>query len=556
MEKDLMKKEKKEPMKGKKNTQKLLLLAKKKKALKGNIQVLSYPIPLRCKEEDRIVKLLQISQKVANNRLKKGYNKECLDELMKSKKRAYKVLEPMIKVKAIRKLPSRIHRGVLEMTGRTLRSVNVRRNLFQELLKLSDEPKKWDYRKLIEEKGIYAKSQYVKNIAEQTENFQKKHGRLPNDFLELQPKLRQQKAIISYAPDDGQAIRLKPEGKNVHIRLKVPSLEEETDLKQSWEFIEFKIPLPTFLQNQPISAPDLRLANIHGKLVPVLDYKIQCSIPNKEKSEYFLTVDWATRKLVTVCVFNYEGEQVSPPIFLHFKPILSKLLRIRSEIDDLKKKRAQFPRKSSSWKKHNREIAKRWRKFRAINKSLSHLAANIIVIIAQIYNCSTIHVEWLKGFKSKKNSKLLNWILNSTVREAIYSRVKYKADLAGITLAKPTPPAGTSQYCPHCGHKGIHTKSPDNHTPNKKGGWFRCQNCEFNCDRDYAACCNLARKVLYGNGLKNQRKGIVYKKVPISDSLSRQRNDLIGRLLYNLNGWKDSVFLRPRKLFFSGTLRV
>ena len=90
------------------------------------------------------------------------------------------------------------------------------------------------------------------------------------------------------------------------------------------------------------------------------------------------------RKLVTICVFDKQGNLICPPFFLSFEPIQAKLLRIRNEIDQLKAKRDKCSTKSDEWKKYNREIAKRWRKFRAIQKQLAHLASNVIVLIAQL----------------------------------------------------------------------------------------------------------------------------------------------------------------------------
>lgn len=528
----------------------------KKKGKRGGVETLSYPIPLRCEHQEKIVRLLKLVQKVGQRRMRQAYKKEILDALKEKGKKAYKILEPLLEVKARKKLTSRLHRGVLEVVGRTLRSINQRRELFEELKSVSEDPEKWDYRKLIKAKGVYAKAEYVKNLAEQTINFKKKNEKLPEDFMELQGRPKMHNAMISYAPDDGQAIQIAREGKSLKIKLKVPQIVEAGE-KQKWEWIELKVPLPEFLEEKKAVSPDLRLANIHGDWVPVLDYKVEVEVGKKQKSKYFLTVDWGTRKLITVCVFDKEGNQVSVPIFLQFDPLLGKLLRIRKEIDSLKSKRDKLNKKSTHWYKYNREIAKRWRKFRAINKALSHLAANVIVLIAQIYGCESIHVEWLKGLKSKNFSHLLNWIINSTVRQAIYSLVEYKAKLVGISFGKPVPPAGTSQYCPRCGAKGIHVKASDDRTPCKKGGWFVCCSCSFNADRDYVGCCNLARKVLFGNGLKNQSKGVVYQKTSIPDSLSRQGSSSPkGLLTRNLSGWKDSVFLKPRKYFFCGTLKA
>lgn len=522
------------------------------------VQTLSYPIPLRF-ESSRLHLLLRLSQAITNQYLKLAYRQEILALLEESDKKSYKILEPLMPSFGI---PSRINRGILEMTGRTLRSINERRKLFDALVEMEDNPDKWEYRKLIRRKGVYAKSQYVTNLKEQTQNYLSFYDKMPADFFELQGSPQATQAMISYAPDDGQAIRLKHCGKTLTIQLKVPIPSERAELK--WQWIETHVALPAFLQQSPILSPDLRLSCIHGRWLAVLDYKteVECE-KNDPDAEYFLTVDWGTRKLITICIFDRDGHQISPPIFLKFTPLLNKLLRIRREIDRLKSKRDRLPHKSSLWKKYNREIAKRWRKYRAINKALAHTAANVIVFIAKLYRCSDIYVEWLKGLKSKKKSPEHNWVINTTVRQAIYDKVAYKAHLSGITLNKPLPPGGSSQYCPRCGTKGYHRKSACSKSEREPyGGWFVCPDCGFNADRDYVACCNLARKVLYGNALKAQTKGVSYKKIVLSDLLFRQGSSLYReQLLHTLNGWeqqekpnlKGSVFLRPRYLI--GLLR-
>ena len=81
-------------------------------------------------------------------------------EKLDEKRYAYKCLESI----AINKryyMPSRINRGLLEIVGRTLRTVKDRRKLYSLLRKLSEEPEKWDYKLLIEKNGVYRKSQYV-----------------------------------------------------------------------------------------------------------------------------------------------------------------------------------------------------------------------------------------------------------------------------------------------------------------------------------------------------------------------------------------------------------
>jgi hypothetical protein len=496
---------------------------------------------------------LQYLKAITKKDLQKFYEEGVLELLSDSSKKAYKILETMTPGWWIARVGSRVNRGVLEVCGRILRTVNARRNLFDLLLKtFGPDPSRWSYQKLIEQHQLYIKSQYISNLAEQVENFFLCRGEYPKKFFQFQDAPTLHKAMISYAPDDGQAIQMEKKNDHLEVCLKVLAAQSQKS-KPQWEWIQISVPCPRFLLPCNVVAPDIRLVNIHRQLLPVLDYKIEIEGASRKATRYFLTVDWGTRKIVTLCVFDKQGHQICPPIFLKFEPVQKKLLRIRRGIDDLKAQRDALPRNSSLWKKYNQEIAQRWRKFKAIQKELAHLASNVIVIIAQLYNCSEIYVEWLKSLKSQKFSHSLNWLINTTVREAIYEKVAYKAHLVGIELKRPVQPYGTSQYCPRCGKKGIHTKSPNHTEELKSGGWFRCPSCGYNADRDYVACCNLARKVLYGN-LRDLAKGVAYTAKPISDQLFRQSKLPRERLLRHLSGWKEVVSLTPQR-FFCGTLR-
>lgn len=521
-------------------------------------QTLSYPLAIRSEANHQIIRTLLYAQAVTKKYLCHFYQRDTLDLLGDGLKKAYKLLESRTPSPWNTRIPSRVNRGILEVAGRILRTVNARRKLFDLLVQtFGQSPSAWSYKKLIEQQQIYIKSQYITNIAEQTKNFFLAQDEYPQDFLQLQTAPTLHDPMITYAPDDGQAIRMEKNGDHLDLSLKV-LVAGTSKGKPEWEWVKLAVPLPPFLWSGPALAPDLRLANIHGQLLPVLDYKIQIEGAKKQTTPYFLTVDWGVRKLITLGVFDKQGQQVCPPVFLQFEPVQKKLQRLRNEIDRLKAQRDSLPQNSSLWKKYNREIAKRWRKFRAIQKELAHLASNVIVLIAQIYNCSEIYVEWLKSLKSHKYSHNLNWLINTTVREAIYTRVAYKASLLGIALKRPVQPYGTSQYCPRCGKHGIHTKSPNLTAELKSGGWFWCLSCGFNADRDYVACCNLARKVLYGN-LRDLSKGIAYTASPISESLFRQ-SKLPGklfpreRLRRHLRGWAEALSLTPQR-HFCGTLR-
>lgn len=537
-----------------------------KKPSSKTTEILSYPIVLRGPIEQHLLKLLDKAKQVGQEYLQCGYCDDILAILQKSG-RAYHLLEPlgMYQRMAIQhKLPSRVNRGILEVAGQTLRAVGDRKRVFDELQALGIPVEEWNYQKL-QVKDVYEKSQYVENIKEAVLRFIAKNQRPPENFWELQPHPKRQNAKITYSPDDGQAIQIMRTQAGVVMKFKVPSSEEDG----RWEWQEMEIPLPAFLHGQQSAAPDLRLACVRGKWLPVLDYKVKRQTPDQQESPFFLTVDWGTRKLVTLCVFNEQGQQVTRPMFLKFNPIKKRLMAIRNEISHLAKKRNHWPANSSQWKKYQKAIAQRWSKFRSLNKSLAHIASSAIVLIAQYYQCSNIYVEWLKSLKSKKKSSDLNWLINSTVRQSIYSKVAYKANLVGIQLAKPLSPAYTSSYCPRCGVMGIHTKAPHLTQEDPKGGWFRCPKCGLNADRDYIGCRNLARKHLYGNSLKsqtqsvpyigcrnpsrqhlygfasqNQSKPVAYMDAVISDLPLRQSSSY-EQLSQHLMGWRKAVTITP-----------
>ena len=185
------------------------MCAKSSKKKKRQRQTLSYPLAIRSEDNARILRTLQYLQKITNKYLHRFYQKETLELLCDSGKKAYKVLEGY-QTRAGRKtrIPSRVNRGVLEITGRTLRTTGNRKNLFELLVNtFGENPVTWKYNKLIKQKNIYIKSHYIQNLGEQTENFFEEFGTYPNDFFELQhcPKLK--KAMVSFAPDDGQAVR-------------------------------------------------------------------------------------------------------------------------------------------------------------------------------------------------------------------------------------------------------------------------------------------------------------------------------------------------------------
>lgn len=497
-------------------------------------------------------------QRKADEYLEFAYENKLYDILEKSKsKHAYKVLEPVFSVLLTKTnyIPSRINRGILEIVGRTLRSLKTRKDVFELLNSLADDPKQWNG-KLLKKHGVFANLEYVKNIKQQVVNYKRKHGKLPLDFYQLQKPAKLKTQILTYAPDDGQAIQMESLENQIQLKLKLLTKDDK------WMWRKTTITLPSFLQNKQIAAPDIRVDCIHGHWLPVLDFKITLAKPPKIDSNRFLTVDWGINKLVTCCVFDYNGTQLSQPIFQHFRPIQRKLANIRKDIDRIKHHRDLLKTQCSLFQKYNREIAKRWRKISAINQELSHLTANVLVFIAQMYGCRSIYCELLKSLKSRDKSKKLNYLINSTVRQSIYSKVEYKAALSGIKLQKPVNPAGTSSTCPKCSHKGVHVRASDRNTRKRASlPWFYCLKCKFNADRDYVATLNIARKVIYKKNLKHlSQKAIVYKKIGLPDKLFCQDAFATRKsCCCFLKGWNASVFLSAKNVrncfnSFQGTI--
>lgn len=167
-------------------------------------QILSYPLVIRSEENCKIIRTLQYLQEGTAKYLRKFYRQDVLELLCETNKKAYKILEPMTPKRWKTRIPSRVNRGVLEVAGRILRTVNARRNLFDLLVQtFGQNSGVWNYKKLIEKHQIYIKSQYIGNLAEQVENFFASRGEYPKTFFELQTAPTLHKPMLSYAPDDG-----------------------------------------------------------------------------------------------------------------------------------------------------------------------------------------------------------------------------------------------------------------------------------------------------------------------------------------------------------------
>jgi putative transposase len=208
---------------------------------------------------------------------------------------------------------------------------------------------------------------------------------------------------------------------------------------------------------------------------------------------------------------DLSGNRLSPPLFLDTGGLDGRQAHTRRHIDRLKQKVAQLearrdqfpvgdPRQEPAQRKLAalcREIARCWRKYEARNNDLAHLAANMLLLLASVWEADLIAGESLKSLKSEGRGKSargrwVRWRTNSQVRGALWRTLRYKCHLSGLHLAWQHA-AGTTHTCPHCA-KPAHTyASPAlDSKPLESGAWLRCFACGWNGARDYAAAINIA----------------------------------------------------------------
>ena len=184
-------------------------------------------------------------------------------------------------------------------------------------------------------------------------------------------------------------------------------------------------------------------------------------------------------KLFTVSVLEKpEGDepyrQVSRPVFLDTGGIDGRQARLRREIDRLKACKERYETQMnqalkardehetplsahfSGWQErvsdYNVRIKTCWKKYERRNGELAHLASNLLILLALLYDCRLICGENLTTLKTEGRGKgvrgrFRNWRNNTTVRGEVWRVLKYKCHLFGIR-ARQVEPRGTTHTCP------------------------------------------------------------------------------------------------------------
>jgi hypothetical protein len=437
----------------------------------------------------------------------------------------------------------------------------------------------------------------LQNVVEQACNFFFQQDRFPASYEELQPIPLLSIGMLTYAGDDGrekgQAYRLALDldAGVARFRFRYP---DESGVWR-WHKVDTIIPLPECLlarlRDGELMAPTLREERrADGERFAVLDFIVEIKHAEMvawQNVERVLGVDWGTHTLLTATAVDDQGEQVGRPFFLNTGGFDGKQARTRRQIDELKKKVARFEQERDAlpadhpkraWYQerlvlYRRELDRCWRKYERRNRSLAHLASNVLLLLCAVHGCSLLSMESLKTLKSTGRGRGVrgrwrNYRNNSTIRGEIWRLMRYKCRLIGLRFHTEQP-RGTSHACPRCG-KPAHTyRSPHDRTKSVKWGrWLCCEHCSYQADRDYAASVNIARLgVAYLIQMKHtgkaracsifdpQIKPVIYtatgSALLLPPTSYHARPILSGKRWY-YPGWHSSVFLQssqPRAVF-------
>jgi len=389
------------------------------------------------------------------------------------------------------------------------------------------------------------------NLLEQACNRYLQTGAFPTTYEELQPSPMLSVGHVTFAGDDGMnkgqtyrarielasfcdlCTRQEQQRATLSLKLRTP----DSLGKWTWGAWSTTIPLPPTVcaylwQGATTQAPTLReIRSDDGNRVAVLDLILEVParyVSSLEEEKRVAGFDWGVRSLITVSMLEKpEGDepyrQVSRPIFLDTGGIDGRQARLRREIDRLKACRDRFaqhikealvaqeergmplPAHFAGWQQHVKDYEVRikqcWKTYERRNRELAHLASNLLILLALLYDCRLICGENLTTLKTEGRGRgvrgrFRNWRNNTTVRGELWRVLKYKCHMLGIR-ARQVEPRGTTHTCPRCHQPARTFASPapsDRAKAKDWGAWLCCESpdCLWNGARDYAASLNIA----------------------------------------------------------------
>ena len=389
------------------------------------------------------------------------------------------------------------------------------------------------------------------NLLEQACNQYLQTEIFPTSYEDLQPVPVLSLGQLTFAGDDGMkagqtyrarievakfcdvASHQEHEQATLWLKLRAPTAQG----KWAWGEWSQAIPLPKTVcsylwQGAGAQAPTLReIRSDNGSRLAVLDLMLEVPaqyVSALEQETRVLGWDWGVRSLITVSVLEKpEGDepyrQVSRPVFLNTGGLDGRQARLRREVDRLKGCRERYvklvqaarkayeeqqtplPAHFPGWREQVRayetRIKQYWKKYERRNRELAHLASNLLILLALLYDCRLICGENLTTLKTEGpgrgvRGRWRNWRNNTTVRGELWRVLKYKCHLLGMR-ARQVEARGTTHTCPHC-HQPAKTYLSPAPEHRKKAmdwaPWLCCRNpaCLWNGARDYAASLNIA----------------------------------------------------------------
>jgi putative transposase len=439
-------------------------------------------------------------------------------------------------------------RGELETAGRILRAQATRKALFPLIAPIlhqgmirpaSDKQKKpsknraqmrqdLDALKHATEDGV----NYVAllNLLEQALNYYLDHEEFPTTYEQMQRVPELAVGVMTFAADDGpiegKTYRLHLDHEQHTVTLAFRHPDSEGEWVRHWKASPVVLPLPPQVMERlatgTLLAPTLREVRHEatGERYAVLDLIVEAHTPVPDEwtnAKRVLAFDWGVRTLLTISVVEQgDGEeplhQISRPFFLDTDGFDGRQARnrqqsdrLRALIDTLTTQRDALPGNDAKRAGYDARIVayvqerhRCWNRYAQRNRHLAHVAANLLVLLASIFDCSLIAGESLKTLKSTgrgrgAKGRWVHWCNNSQIRGELWRILQYKCFLAGIHL-QAVLPRGTSHTCPRC-RQAAHTYAAPDRLDKAIdwGHWLHCTACGWHGDRDYAASLNIGR---------------------------------------------------------------
>jgi putative transposase len=389
------------------------------------------------------------------------------------------------------------------------------------------------------------------NLLEQAGNVFLRTGAFPPTYEDLQPIPVLSAGLLTFAGHDGLE-----KGQTYHLRLSRPEADPDQtpqalpsscslrlrapDSEGVWRWGAWseEIPLPKVVRahlskSANLLAPSLReIRRETGGRLAILDLILEVPatyVMPLEQERRVLGFDWGVRSLITVSILEKpdtkveQPRQISRPIFLDSGGLDGRQARLRREIDRLKACKERYQALITSAEQASREqqtplsvhfegwqqrvadydvrIKQCWKTYERRNRELAHLATNLLILFAVLFDCRLICGENLTTLKTTGRGhgvrgRFRNWRNNSQVRGDLWRVLKYKCHLLGLRT-RTVEPRGTTHTCPRCHQPARTFASPARASRRKAiewGAWLCCENpiCGWSGARDYAASLNIA----------------------------------------------------------------